>query len=108
MVDDSNINQTDDYIEGINLIIIVKFDLEPGEYHFEWIFYYRNSVNNQVSMEIKWISFEGITDGYLECQKCGKGYSKKGSKQCERCLEFTYYDIKTKQVFIFYIVLFYL
>jgi len=51
-------------------------------------------------MEIKWISFEGITDGVLECQKCGKGYSKKGSRQCERCLEFTYYDLKTKKVII--------
>jgi hypothetical protein len=55
-------------------------------------------------MEIKWISFEGISDGVLECQKCGKGYSKKGSRQCERCLEFTYYDFKTNKVFINYSV----
>lgn len=69
-----------------------------GEYHFEWIYFYKHIPENQLGMEFKWITVDGLSDGALECHKCEYGFSDVGAKQCERCHEFTYFDSDLNKV----------
>jgi hypothetical protein len=75
-----------------------RYNLTKGEYHFEWIYFYKNIEGYKLGMELKWLVVEGITDGTLECNKCEYGYSEEGSRQCDRCPAFTYFDPHTSKV----------
>ncbi len=77
---------------------LVTHNLTKGEYHFEWIYYFKDLEGYNSGMEFKNIIIEGIRDATLECDKCEYGMSEEGSKQCDRCRAFTYYDPHTNKV----------
>jgi hypothetical protein len=74
----------------------VKYELEPGTYNLQWVYYYYNDkdTNNDLKMEIKWIEVEGLRDATHHCKKCENSFSKEGSDSCSVCPELNYYDVE--------------
>ena len=91
-------------VRNIILVIfsnLVKYDLPPGDYRFEWVYTYKVVPGYKIGADIKWIEFEGMTDGQFECEKCDYGYSNEGAEDCKRCDAFTYFNPQNQTVFYF-------
>ncbi len=85
-------------IQKVIVFNIVKYDLPAGDYRFEWVYTYKNVPGYNISAEIKWIEYDGMIDGQLQCDRCLSGYSNEGSDDCKTCDAFTYFDSWSQKV----------
>jgi hypothetical protein len=93
-IHDNNISDlTNDWNERKFELILVLYDLEPGNYNFQWVYYYLNDITaKDMKMELKWIVVDGISDAAYHCRKCESGFSKEGAIKCDVCPELFYHD----------------
>jgi len=84
------------YLYNIFIILLVFFDLAPGNHDFLWQYtkYYDNNTPNTktVKIEIEKIIIEGVEFSDYECQSCNGMSSPVGSSECYFCKLNQYYD----------------